>query len=250
MSFECITHRPQELFASVDKTSSDLNDQQDVRSFHQDAPLVEQIISSEANATISALTLHTAALLGIASDTQSNEQNSQQSELELSNIKFIRQTRRAVWEQTGYIPPITGGSPKRIDLPTKEIVREYLNSTSVTELAQLHGVSKGTIYSRLHETGLPKHTTRMSFSSPGFSERSITSEGSKRLNNAERQFCWWRDLSPNAQKLYEILVEEGGDRDLLPPLATILDLDLDSALKELQEFNCLDESNSFRYKLK
>lgn len=69
----------------------------------------------------------------------------------------IRAERRAVFERTGYIPPIAGGSPKRIELPTEEIETQYHNRVSVAELAQRYGVSRGTIYRRLHEVGSPEH---------------------------------------------------------------------------------------------
>lgn len=117
---------------------------------------------------------------------------------------------------------------KRIDLPTEEIATEYLNGTVVTEMAQRYNVSTRTIYRRLHEAGLPRHT------------QDINSESTEFV---EKQFWWRRDLSQNGQNLYEILIGEGRDKAILSEIATTEGWDLNEALNELRAFNILEESD-------
>lgn len=69
-------------------------------------------------------------------------------------------------------------------------------------------------------------------------------------SNYETPFSWWNDLSPDAQKLYECLIEERGDTDLLPLYATEDQFDLNAALDELRTHGCLDESDPSRIKLR
>lgn len=68
--------------------------------------------------------------------------------------------------------------------------------------------------------------------------------------DSEREFCWWRDLSSNAQQLYLVLIGEGGDKDNLPGIAIEEGWDLDGALDELRAWEFLEESDPIRYRLK
>lgn len=134
----------------------------------------------------------------------------------------IQQTLQAV----GLATQSLNRRGKRIDLPTEDIATEYLNGTAVTEMAQRHKVSTRTIYRRLHEAGLPRHAP-------------VT----EHIQAIEKQFCWWRDLSLDAQKLYKLLIGEGGDTDTLPIIASKQGFDLNAALDEVRRHDLLDESD-------
>jgi len=58
-----------------------------------------------------------------------------------------------------------------------------------------------------------------------------------------------QDLSANARKLLDCLIEERGDADLLPIYAAEDKFDLDAALDELRQLALLDESDPKRVKL-
>jgi hypothetical protein len=135
-------------------------------------------------------------------------------------IDEVQQTLQAV----GLVAQSLGR--KRIDLPTDEIATEYLNGAIVTEMAQRYNVSTKTIYRRLHEAGFPRHAP-------------VT----ENIRPVEKQFWWRRDLSPDGQKLYEKLIEEGGDKDILVEIAIEEEWNLEEAIDELRKFSILDESN-------
>ena len=58
-----------------------------------------------------------------------------------------------------------------------------------------------------------------------------------------------RDLSPNAKKLLDCLIEERGDVDLLPMFAAEDNFDLDAAVDEMRALSLLDESDPKRIRL-
>jgi len=72
---------------------------------------------------------------------------------------------------------------------------------------------------------------------------------SGKLNYDKDQFWWWRDLSQDGRKLYEILIGEGGDWDILPEYADQVGFNLNTALVELRERGFLDESDPHRVRL-
>lgn len=58
-----------------------------------------------------------------------------------------------------------------------------------------------------------------------------------------RYFDWRRDLSEDGRKLYDLLLGEVGDADLLPMLAEEDEIDLQRALTELRNRDLIDESD-------
>jgi DNA-binding CsgD family transcriptional regulator len=68
----------------------------------------------------------------------------------------IKQARRQIWLETGYLPPIVGGSPTRYaELSTENIVRLYTEEGLTSEeIAKELGVSRQTVLDRLHKTGI------------------------------------------------------------------------------------------------
>lgn len=63
------------------------------------------------------------------------------------------------------------------------------------------------------------------------------------------RFNWRMDLSETGQWLYELLVGEAGDTDLLPILAVEEEIDLNAALNELRSWGILDERDPARIRL-
>jgi len=120
----------------------------------QRSPRIEA--ASTRHSYLEALKPHTSAILGLASELVPPVLESNQSlplgQLVMIGTEQIRAKRRKQFEQTGYVPPIAGGSPERIDLPTDEIITLYRDQhISPEEIAKQYGVSKSTIYKRLHE---------------------------------------------------------------------------------------------------
>jgi hypothetical protein len=65
-----------------------------------------------------------------------------------------------------------------------------------------------------------------------------------------RSVFYWEVFSEEGQQLYEILLGEQGDRNLLSQYAEKIGLDLNAALDELRRLGVLDESYPEEYKLK
>ena len=70
------------------------------------------------------------------------------------------------------------------------------------------------------------------------------------MDSEIQPFWWWRDLSLDAQRLYQCLIEERGDLELLPVFAVEDDFNLHAALNELRRYNILDESDPERIRLR
>lgn len=56
-------------------------------------------------------------------------------------------------------------------------------------------------------------------------------------------------LSKDGQKLYDLLLLEAGDTDLLPEVAEMYEFDLEVALEELRGHDLIDEGDPARVKL-
>jgi len=56
-------------------------------------------------------------------------------------------------------------------------------------------------------------------------------------------FDWWRDLSEEGQILYQFLLGDVGDMEILPEFAEAYKLDLVATLEELRSWGILDEDD-------
>ena len=65
----------------------------------------------------------------------------------------LRKTRRQLWEETGEVPPASGGSPARKDLPLDIIRQLYYEGWPKKEIARELNVSTSTIRRRVAEIG-------------------------------------------------------------------------------------------------
>ncbi len=122
-----------------------------------------------------------------------------------SNHTKVIKAMRAMWQETGSIPPIAGGQDRKRKKKDRPL-------DPLTEDRNL----------------LPKHEARV-YGKIGVDLR--------------------RDLSPNAKKLLDCLVEERGDVELLPMFAKEDNFDLDVALTEMRALGLLDESDPKRIRL-
>jgi transposase-like protein len=146
--------KPYIIFTTDDKAEGNITDVQ--LEFPQYSPLVEA--SSTLNQYLETIRPYASAALGLVPESippvlESNQPLPLGQSVTI-DVEQMRAKRRERFEQTGYIPPIAGGSPKQIDLPMNEIASLYRDQhISTAEIAQQFGVSTETIYKRLHEAG-------------------------------------------------------------------------------------------------
>jgi transposase-like protein len=147
-------YQPRELYAPVEKTgapSTDLPEPEPSRKILGfENSISEPIQPGEGGGTTP---LEQSAVLATGKQEASG-----------TVFKFIEKEenesglqRRLFGERSGSIPPLAGGSPKRINLPIDEIVADYRDKVRVEEIAKRYGVTPVTIYKRLHEVGIRTH---------------------------------------------------------------------------------------------
>jgi hypothetical protein len=143
-------YQPRELYAPVDKTGASSTDLPKSEQPRQTPPAVSSPDTTPLQPAVSvdAKQLEQSDALALGNQEASGRvfTFSDQAQHEGG----LQRRRRG--EQSGSIPLLAGGAPKRIDLPANQIfARRYNERIPVKTIAQEYDVSESTIYRRLSE---------------------------------------------------------------------------------------------------
>jgi hypothetical protein len=200
---------------------------------HQQSPLSEISLSPDVDQLVSALKHHSSALFAITAEGQTIAS--------ANNTKTIKAARREIWEETGGVPPIAGGSYDAVtgaEIPNNHIDQPQGTSTQPESVQPIQHGRSGFDTEAITETSLPSDKTEINSQ-----YRACWRE------RGRGDFNWKRDLSENGQKLYGLFLRAVVDKELLPIIAAKQGFDLEAAIDELRSHNVIDDSDSKIFRL-